>query len=112
LGNVLILAREEVVAALLGLLVELKGFKPRFPERLQSPVDALGSDRFDLVIIDCDYPGCDEELLRRIDASAARAVLFSPMRKREEVNDLAARYGARSFTLPTDPESFGKILES
>lgn len=108
----LILAREEVVAALLGLLVELKGFKPCFPERHQSPADAISGGRFALVVIDCDYPGCDEELLGRIDASAARAVFFSPLRRREEVNDLAAHYAARWFTLPTDPESFGKILES
>jgi len=30
LGSVLILAREEVVAALLGLMVEVYGFQPKF----------------------------------------------------------------------------------
>jgi DNA-binding NtrC family response regulator len=110
-GNVLILARDEVVAALLGLLVELKGFSPRFPEIQQSPEDALAGDRFAVVVIDCDHPQWSENLMRLIKASTAQPVFFSPLRMRHEVAELAARHGARSFTLPTDPESFGKVLE-
>ena len=34
--NVLILAREEVVAALLGLMVELHGYQPKFVDRSES----------------------------------------------------------------------------
>jgi len=36
--------------------------------------------------------------------------LFSPLRFQPELGDLAQRYRARSFTLPTDPETFGKVL--
>ncbi len=37
----LILAREEVVAALLGLMVEVSGFEPRFTRTDQSAEDAV-----------------------------------------------------------------------
>ena len=110
--NVLILARDEVVAALLGLLVELKGHRPRFPDMDESPVDALARDRFNAVVLDCDHPECGERLLAEIRNADAQAILFSPVRLSDEVRQVAARHGARSFTLPTDPETFGRILQT
>jgi hypothetical protein len=43
--NVLILAREEVVAALLGLMVELHDFQPKFVDRLESVDNAIRKTR-------------------------------------------------------------------
>lgn len=107
----LILARDDVVAALLGLMVELQGFSPRFPAKGESPTDTLAHDRFTAVVIDCDHPDCSEELLALIRTATAQAILFSPLRLSSEVVELATRYGARAFTLPTDPETFGRMLE-
>lgn len=112
MDNVLILARDEVVAALLGLLVELKGYRPRFPGTDESSLQALARDQFNAVVLDCDHPECGERLLAEIRNAAAQAILFSPIRLSDEVREVAARHGARSFTLPTDPETFGRILQA
>jgi hypothetical protein len=29
-----------------------------------------------------------------------------------EVNEVAARHGTKAFTLPTDPDTFGRVLEA
>lgn len=107
--NVLILAREEVVAALLGLMVELRGMQPRFVADGQSIASALGrgSSR---VLIDCDHPDCSDETIDLIRKRGGEPILFSPFRLQAEVTRLASRYGIRSFTLPTDPEALGKLL--
>jgi DNA-binding NtrC family response regulator len=111
LSNVLIVAREEVVAALLGLMVELRGLQPRFLGREESVEDAITRERFEAVVIDCDYPDCNERLMDAIRDSGALPILFSPFRMQAEVKEVAARHGIRSFTLPTDPDTFGRMLD-
>ena len=111
LGSVLILAREEVVAALLGMLVEIKGLQPRFLGSAEPAEDAILRDRPRAVIIDCDHPDCDA-LLEIIRMAGALPILFSPSRMQPELRSVADRHGLRSFTLPTDVDTFGKILEA
>jgi DNA-binding response OmpR family regulator len=110
LGNVLILAREEVVAALLGLMVELSGFQPRFAKRDESAKDAIGDRSLNAVLLDCDHPEFSENLIDLIKSSGARPILFSPLRRHTEVSRLAAQHGTKSLTLPTEPDVFARIL--
>jgi hypothetical protein len=110
LGKVLILAREEVVAALLGLMVELRGLEPMYLARTDIAEDVIRSVRPAAVVIDCDHQDCTEALLNAVRESGAKPVLFSPFRFAAEVKRVAARHGVDSFTLPTDPESFGRML--
>jgi DNA-binding response OmpR family regulator len=112
LGNVLILAREEVVAALLGLMVELRGLQPSFLSREQSVADVIGTYPLAAVVIDCDHPDCTAKLLASIRDAGAVPILFSPSRMQSEVGEVAARHGIRSFALPTDPDTFGRLLEA
>ena len=112
LGDVLILAREDVVAALLGLMVELCGFRPRFAENGEPADDAVGNGSLHAVLVDCDHPEFSETLIGRISSSGARPILFSPFRMRAEVSRLAARHGTRSFTLPIEPDTFSKVLST
>jgi len=112
LGNVLILAREEIVAALLGLMVELRGLQPRFLAAEESVNEALTRLALDAVVIDCDHPDCTGELLDTIRKAGAVPILFSPSRMQAEVGEVAVRHGIRSFTLPTDPDTFGRMLEA
>ena len=112
LANVLILAREEVVAALLGLMVELRGMQPKFLKEGESVADALKRAGKTSVLIDCDHPGCTEEIIAQIKKSGGEPVIFSPFRMETEVTRLAARYRTKSFTLPTDPDTFSKLLKS
>ena len=107
----MIVARDDIVAALLGLLVELRGYNPRFPANGESPVNALARDRFSLVVVDCDHPECGESLLAEIRKATAQPILFSPLRMSADLEEVAAQHGARSFTLPTDPQTFGKTLQ-
>jgi DNA-binding NtrC family response regulator len=111
LGNVLIVAHEEIVAALLGLMVELRDLQPKFLGREESVEHAIAGERFEAVVIDCDYPECDR-LVDAIRNSDALPILFSPFRMQAEVKEVAARHGSRSFTLPTDPDTFGRMLEA
>ena len=110
--NVLILAREEVVAALLGLMVELHGFQPKFIDKSESVDDAIRQERPGAVLIDCDHPECGEALIQSIRHLDGTPILFSPFRMQHEVREVAARHGVRSFTLPTDPGTFGKMLDT
>jgi len=112
LGSVLILAREEVVAALLGMLVEIKGLQPRFLGRGEAAGDAILRDMPRAVIIDCDHPDCGEALLQTVRLAGALPILFSPSRMQPELRLVADRHGLRSFTLPTDVNTFGKVLEA
>lgn len=112
MGKVIILAREEVVAALLGLMVELQGLQPTFLGRAEPVEDAILREKPAAVIIDCDHPDCEDTLLETMKKAGAVPILFSPFRMHSEVQSVAARYGIRSFTLPTDIDSFGRVLES
>lgn len=108
----LILAREEVVAALLGLMVELRGFQPRFVGWAERAEDAILREKPDAVIIDCDHPDYGDALLEVMKKAGAVPIMFSPFRMQSEVRSVAARHGIRSFTLPTDTDTFGRALES
>jgi DNA-binding response OmpR family regulator len=108
--KVLILAREDIVAALLGLMVETHGLDPRFPSRGERVEDALSRDRFRKVLIDCDYPECNEELLEAVRTAGAQPIFFSPLGMSSQQQEVASRFGASAFTLPTDPHEFGRIL--
>ena len=108
----LILAREEVVAALLGLMVELRGMQPRFLKEGESVVEAVRHEAYSPVLIDCDHPDCTEENIGLVRKNGGEPVLFSPYRLQEEVTRLAARYRTKSFILPTDPDTFARLLKS
>lgn len=112
LGKVLILAREEVVAALLGLMVELKGMEPIYLGNADVAEDAIRRERPKAVVVDCDHQDCTDTLLGAVRELGAKPILFSPFRFETEVRKVAARHGVDSFTLPTDPESFGRMLSA
>jgi DNA-binding NtrC family response regulator len=112
LGSVLILAREEVVGALLGLMVELRGLQPRFLGRAEPIEEAILRERPGAVIIDCDHPDCGDALLEAIKRAGAVPILFSPFQMQPALRSTAARHGIKSFTLPTDVGTFGKMLDS
>ncbi len=109
MGTVLILAREEVVAALLGMMVELRGLQPRFLGPAEVAEEAILRDKPGTVIIDCDHR---DPLVEAIVRAGSVPILFSPFRMQAEVRSVAARHGIKSFTLPTDADTFGRMLDS
>jgi DNA-binding response OmpR family regulator len=112
LGKVIILAREEVVAALLGLMVELQGLQPKFLGRAEPVEDAIIREKPEAVIIDCDHPDYGDALLETMKKAGTVPILFSPFRMHTDVQSVAARHGIRSFTLPTDTDTFSRVLEN
>ena len=64
------------------------------------------------VLIDCDHPDCRDALLESIMRAGVAPILFSPFRMQAEVRSVAARHGINSFTLPTDTDTFGRMLDS
>jgi len=110
LGNVLIVAREEMIAALLGLMVDVCGLKPKFAGRDQSVDDAIASEQFDAVLIDFDHSACSEDTIAAIRAKGAAPIIFSPFRRSAEVTVFADRLAAKSFTVPISCERFAKLF--
>lgn len=110
LGKVLILAREEIVAALLGLMVELQGLDPLYLAKAEIAEDVIRRELPKAVVIDCDHQDCTDLLLAAVRDAGAKPILFSPFRFAGEVKRVASRHGVEYFTLPTELEAFGRLL--
>jgi hypothetical protein len=109
-ATVLILAREEVVAALLGLLVELCGYEPAFVRKGESPADACARVGCSKIVIDCDHWDCSRKTLGAITESGVRVLLFSASRIPSDMKRATSTLGMDAFTLPIGPVAFGKLL--
>lgn len=110
--TVLVVAREDVVGALLGLLVELQGYSPVFADPNEDPETAIERLKPELVIVDCDHDAlCSEHFFRIVEHIGGRAVVFSPSRLSSEVKTVAEAYGLDSFTLHITPHELGRVLE-
>lgn len=111
MDKVLILAREEVVAALLGLLVELRGYLPVYAKRGESLEAARIRTGCKKVVIDCDHWDSTAKNLIALKEAHVKVVLFSPSRIPSELEGAVGTYQFTSFTLPIGPEAFGQLLE-
>lgn len=109
-ATVLILAREEVVAALLGLLVELCGYQPAYAHRGESARDACARLNCKTVVIDCDHLECSGSSLTQFEALGVQMILFSPSRTPAELRRSGGKSSMKAFTLPIGPEAFKKLL--
>jgi hypothetical protein len=101
-----------MAAALLGLMVEESGFQPRFVPQDQPVAAAIPAERPFAVLIDCDHPEFDKELIDLVKKSGARPVLFSPFRSRGDMRDLGSRHGTQAITLPIEPTTFIRVLST
>jgi len=109
-ATVLILAREEVVAALLGLLVELCGYEPAFVQIGETAADACARLGCSKVVIDCDHWDCSRKTLGAMKDAGVKILLFSASRIPSELRRAAPALGIDAFTLPIGPVAFGKLL--
>lgn len=101
--SVLILAREELISALLGLLVETTGHAVSFAARGESAPAAVRRIRPSVVIVDCDHRDCTDDLVNAATDVEARLILFSASRDPEYVRKAAAPTHSQSFTFPIEP---------
>ena len=110
MATVLILAREEVVAALLGLLVELCAFTPAYIQKGETAAEACARLRCSRIVIDCDHWECSRKTLGALKDSGVKVVLFSASRVPADMKRAGSALGINAFTLPIGPDAFGKLL--
>jgi DNA-binding NtrC family response regulator len=111
-ATILIIAKEEIIAALMGALVELSGFRPVFPAADERPLDAIARAGAQLVLLDCEHEvAAQEDIYRRADDAGSRVLLFSAARTARELELFAGRWSRPSFALPLGPAEFQQHLE-
>lgn len=110
--RVLIVARETVIAALLGLLLELEEYEPVFPLPHESPEEAIRRLRPPLVVVlDGEVDAARSDIFHaRATQSGARIALFSEPLVADEVRAVARRRNVPYFTMPVDRETLGAVL--
>lgn len=101
--SVLVLAREELISALLGLLVETTGHTVSFAKPEENSAAAVRRIRPAVVIVDCDHRDCTDDLVRAAREVGGRLILYSASREPEYVKKVAAPSRSQSFTFPIEP---------
>ena len=110
--RVLILARESVIAALIGMLLELEEFEPVYPEPDERPDDAVRRVRPPLVVVldgGADVARSDLFYARAAQHGAC-VVLFSEPVAAEEVRAVARARALPFFSMPVDRSTLGEVL--
>ena len=92
-------------------MVELQALHPFFLGDNEIAEDVIRRERPAVVVIDCDHQDCTDSLLAAVREVGSKPILFSPFRFEREVNRVAQKHGVDSFTLPADPENFGRLLQ-
>ncbi len=112
--KVLILARETVIAALIGMLLEMEDYEPVYARPDERPEDALSRLRPPLVIVlDGELDAARSDLfLARAGAARARVVLFSEPLAAEAVQAAARERRLPYFSMPVDRATLGQVLTS
>jgi CheY-like chemotaxis protein len=111
-ARVLVLASDAVIAALVGMLLEMDGYDPAFPAPGEAAEQALARLRAPLIVCaDCEIPEMQSDLFfARVARSSARIVVFGRRESEVRLKELAARRGVEYFTLPTDKATLARVL--
>ena len=110
LAGVLVLAREELISALIGLLVEASGHSVFFANPGERAEDAVRRTRAQVVIVDCDHSECTQDLVRAASEVSARLILFSASRDPDYVRRAAAASRSQSFTFPIEAPQLDSLI--
>lgn len=111
-ARVLILSQQPLVAALLGMMLELEQFEPAFAQPGEGPEDALARLRPLLVILlDGDLEAARSDLFfARAARRGVRVILFSPPGSEGDVEALAEGRSVGWFTLPIDRSTLARLI--
>ena len=111
--TVLVVSRDQAIAALMMSLIELAGFTPVACADDESATRALGRAEPSILLLDCDADAAgSDELHRRARELGTRVVLFTPSRTTREISRVAARMGLPSFALPIRPPGLERVLRA
>jgi DNA-binding NtrC family response regulator len=111
--KVLVIAKETVIAALIGMLLELEEFEPVFARPDERPEDAIRRLQPPLIVVldgRLDAAGSDL-FFARASATGARVVLFSEPLAADDVRAVARQRRLPFFTMPIDRATLGGMLD-
>jgi hypothetical protein len=108
--SVLVLSHDSLLAALLGLAVELAGGRACFVAPGERDREVLLRLRPALVLVDADDASCNERFLGPALMTGARVTILRTPRARGDVDGLAQRLGARELRLPLDADALATLL--
>ena len=106
------LAREAVIGALVGMLLELEDYEPVFPAPDERPEDAIRRLRPPLIVVlDGQLPEASSDLFHlRCTQSGARVCLFGEPLVVDEVRAAARARGIGFFAMPVDRRELATAL--
>ena len=106
-STVLVVAKDRVIAALLGALIELSGRRVAFRSDNEGIDSAVRRAAAELVLFDCalGISTC-AEIAATARLEGARLLMFSASHTERDARDLASLYGAQCFVLPVKPREF------
>lgn len=109
--DVLVVGADAVVGALLGLLVELAGDRPLFPDLGESPHDAIARLRPPLVLLDCNHDAaCEDAAYERAAHMGTEVVLFAHHEDVDRLERMAGQRSAHALRLPVPPTTLGDFV--
>ena len=110
--RVLVLAREAVIAALVGMLLELEDYEPVFAAPDERPEDAIRRLRPPLIVVlDGQLPEAGSDLFyMRCAQGGARVCLFGEPLVVDAVRAAARARGLAFFAMPVDRRELATAL--
>jgi len=111
--KVLVLARETVIAALIGMLLELEHYEPVFAEPDERPEDAIRRLCPPLIVMlvgELDAASSDL-FYARASASGASVVLFTEPLAADEIRAVARERRLPYVVMPIDRATLGRVLD-
>lgn len=109
---VLVMSRDALAAALLGALVEIEGYAPRFVRDGEPARDALRRVRPVAVLLDCDFPGgCAAAFIGPAKMLGASVVLFGRPAVAGVIAECAERFGVPVLAMPPSPGQLAGLLD-
>jgi DNA-binding NtrC family response regulator len=107
-----VLAREAVIAALVGLLLELEDYEPVFAEPGEQPAEAIRRLRPPLIVVlDGQLPEARSDLFfARCAQDGASVCLFSEPVAAEEVRAVARARRLAFFAMPVERDALGAAM--
>jgi hypothetical protein len=111
-GSILILSEQPVIAALVGMLVELTGAMPAFANPAEQAADALQRVRpLAVILIDAEMTTARSDLFFALAARKdIRVAVFGSDARAREIAEVAARRRIPWLTLPPNVERLSMVL--
>jgi DNA-binding NtrC family response regulator len=113
-AKVLVLADDPLIAALLGMLLELAGFEPAFAAAGEEAEHALDRHRSTpVILVDGGMSVARSDLFfARAARSRTRVILFGRGDGAGEARDVARARGIPWLAMPTDGASLARLLDA